>query len=156
MPILSAFDLRYESAAMADSLITSPSCPEIVSFPFPRLKLDSTKRILVTKNITIKQYFNYLDSLVKTINNKGNKGLTEHILVRYNPWIIDSLRNTDYYTMMERDSFVYNQKELIALKKGSQILIPDSLEIENIIETFNRTILDINIPEYRLRIYHLP
>ncbi len=116
-------------------------------------KLDSFKSVLVTRNIQIKNYFNYLDSLIKSINNKSNLPLTEHILVRYNPWIIDTLLNTDYYTMMEKDSFVYNQKELIVLRKGIKILIPDSLEIEKLIKTFSSTFLDINIPEYKLRIF---
>jgi L,D-transpeptidase ErfK/SrfK len=55
--------------------------------------------------------------------------------------------------MMEKDSFVYNQKELIILKKGSVIHIPDSLEAQNLLNIFNNTWIDVNIPEFKLRIY---
>jgi lipoprotein-anchoring transpeptidase ErfK/SrfK len=123
------------------------------NFVESHLKIDTVKSILVKKDIAIKYYFQYLDSLVESINNSNNGSLTEHILVRHNPWIIDRLKNTDYYKMMEKDSFVYNQKDLIALKKGSKIIFPDSLEIEEYLTTFNNTFLDINIPEYRLRIF---
>ena len=108
--------------------------------------------ILVTHNIKIKKYFNYLDSLVKNINETRNYNLTEHVLVRFNPWVIDSLAATDYYKMIEKDSFIYNQKEMIALKKGYKLLVPDSLAVDSLLSIFNATFLDINIPEYKLRI----
>jgi len=79
--------------------------------------------------------------------------LTEHLLVRSNSWIIDTLQNTDYYRMMVHDSFVYNQKEMIVLKKGSQLSIPDAVKANKIEQEINKTVIDINIPEYKLRIF---
>lgn len=55
--------------------------------------------------------------------------------------------------MIERDSFVYNQKEMIVLKKGSKLVIPDSIQINTILNRFTKTLIDVNIPEYKLRIY---
>ena len=114
---------------------------------------DSIKTVLITKDIQIKNYFYFIDSIVNHYKPKINYPLTEHILVRNNPWIIDSLIQTDYYKMKEKDSFTYNQKNLIALKKGSIIKIPDSLEAVNLLNSFSKTKIDINIPEYKLRIF---
>ena len=111
------------------------------------------KLIIVNKNIQVKSYFQYIDSIVKHYNSINNYKLSEHILVRHNPWIIDSLANTDYYRMIAKDSFVYNQKDLIVLRKGCSIKIPDSLESSNIEKEFKSTWIDLNIPEYKLRIY---
>ena len=114
---------------------------------------DSLNIILVSKNIKVRDYFNYMDSLVNQHNLKANYRLTEHILVRANHWIIDTLANTDYYRMIKKDSFVYNQKEMIVLNKGSKILIPDSTVTSNILNSMNKTRIAINIPEFKLRIF---
>jgi L,D-transpeptidase ErfK/SrfK len=114
---------------------------------------DTTQIVYISKDVQIKRYFQYLDSIVINFNATHSYNISEHVLVRHNPWIIDSLANTDYYKMMARDSFVYNQKELVILKKGSKILIPDSLETQKLLNIFKSTWIDVNIPEYKLRIY---
>lgn len=114
---------------------------------------DSLNIILVLKNIKVKNYFNYIDSIVNQHNLNANYTITEHILVRANHWIIDTLSDTDYYRMIKKDSFVYNQKEMIVLPKGSHILIPDSSATSSILNSMNKTIVAINIPEFKLRIY---
>jgi L,D-transpeptidase ErfK/SrfK len=108
--------------------------------------------ILVDRNITIGEYFHFLDSVVKAYDSLMPYTLTEHLLVRANPWIIDTLQNTDYYRMMARDSFVYDQKKMIVLKIGSKIIIPDTIKAFQILQSFQKTIIDINIPEFKLRI----
>jgi L,D-transpeptidase ErfK/SrfK len=55
--------------------------------------------------------------------------------------------------MQARDSFVYNQKKMIALPKGNTIAIPDAIGAKNLGSTFQKTRIDINIPEFKLRIY---
>ena len=114
---------------------------------------DSLNTILVSKNIKVKDYFNYMDSLVNQHNLKANYTITEHILVRANHWIIDTLANTDYYRMIKKDSFVYNQREMIILNKGSKILIPDSIATSRILNAMRKTVVAINIPEFKLRIF---
>lgn len=110
-------------------------------------------QISVNKNVTIEKYFQYMDSLVNTYNAFVPYKLTEHLLVRANPWIIDTLKNTDYYLMKERDSFVYDQKKMIALPKGASITIPDAVLAKKTLHSFQKTTIDINIPELKLRIY---
>lgn len=109
--------------------------------------------VVVEGNITVEHYFPYIDSIVKKYDSLRSYELTEHLLIRANSWIIDSLQNTDYYRMMARDSFVYDQKKMIALPKGSSIVIPDSVLAQKIQNRFQKTRIDINIPEYKLRIY---
>jgi L,D-transpeptidase ErfK/SrfK len=55
--------------------------------------------------------------------------------------------------MMSRDSFVYDQKKMIVLPKGSLIIIPDSTQAKKLFSSFQKTRLDVNIPEFKLRIY---
>ncbi len=110
-------------------------------------------KIKVNNNITVENYFDYLDALVKKYDPFTPYNLTEHLLVRHNSWLIDTLENTDYYRMKARDSFVYDQKKLIIIHKGSSIVIPDSIVASKILSTFKKTTIDINIPEFKLRIY---
>ena len=66
--------------------------------------------VLINKAIAVENYFQFIDSLIKKYDSLTPYKLSEHLLVRANPWIIDTLQNTDYYRMIARDSFVYNQK----------------------------------------------
>jgi L,D-transpeptidase ErfK/SrfK len=114
---------------------------------------DSVRAIIVSRNIQVKQYFQYIDSIVANHNAINSYKISEHILVRNNPWIIDTLQNTDYYIMKVRDSFVYDQKKMIVLPKGAVINIPDSIHTSRILNAFKNTTIDINIPEFKLRIF---
>jgi L,D-transpeptidase ErfK/SrfK len=113
----------------------------------------SSTFVLVHKDITIDSYFQFIDSLVIKYDSITPYKLTEHLLIRSNLWIIDTLQNTDYYRMMNRDSFIYDQKKMVALQKNTKIIIPDSIKASKIITAFGHTLIDINIPEYKLRIY---
>ena len=109
--------------------------------------------LVVDSDIRIERYFNYLDSLIEKYNPEVPYDLTEHVLVHANSWLIDSLANTDYYRMMAKDSFVYNQRALIVLRKGQILKIPDSLTAEKIKASLAKTIISVNIPEFKLRIF---
>lgn len=108
--------------------------------------------VLVKSDVTIGDYFQYIDSLVIKYDSITTYNLTEHLLVRSNPWIIDTLQNTDYYRMMAKDSFVYDQKKMVVLPKNAVITIPDSISASKILTAFDKTLIDINIPEFKLRI----
>jgi len=111
------------------------------------------EQIKILKNIKVGNYFEFMDSVVSKYDTLVPYALSEHLLVRNNPWIIDTLANTDYYRMMARDSFVYDQKQMIVLPKGSELILPDSITACKILEDFATTEIDVNIPEYKLRIY---
>jgi L,D-transpeptidase ErfK/SrfK len=109
--------------------------------------------VLLKKEITVENYFQFLDSLVSKYDSLTSYKLSEHLLVRANPWIIDTLQNTDYYRRIAQGSFVYNQKNMTVLAKGANLVIPDSILAEKIQNSFNSTLIDVNIPEFKLRIY---
>ncbi len=113
------------------------------------IELDS---VVIEKPVTIENYFQFIDSIVTKYNALTSYDLSEHLLVRANPWIIEKLKNTDYYIMKSKDSFVYNQKKMIVFRKGDFIVLPDSIKAHEILQAFKKTYLDINIPEYKLSI----
>ncbi|WP_297693854.1 L,D-transpeptidase [uncultured Eudoraea sp.] len=120
---------------------------------------DSTKIVVagswihIAQDINISQYFDYMDSLINVYDSVVPYPLSEHLLAHANPWIIDTLANTDYYRLQARDSFVYDQRKLLVLRLSDSIIIPDSVTASNILNSFKKTNLDINIPEFKLRIY---
>lgn len=111
------------------------------------------KWISLKDTIRIKDYFNYIDSLVVAYDSLTNYPLSEHLLVRSNLWVIDTLANTDYYRMIERDSFVYDQKHMVVLKPSDSLRIPDSINAFSLIDKIRKTHIDVNIPEFKLRIF---
>lgn len=142
------------------------SCQSKKQVDIGSLQIDSTAVILATKeeikkierikisnDIKVGSYFQFMDSLVNRYDSLVPYALSEHVLVRNNPWIIDTLVNTDYYRMMARDSFVYDQKQMVVLPKGSELILPDSISACKILEEFSTTEIDVNIPEYKLRIF---
>jgi L,D-transpeptidase ErfK/SrfK len=112
----------------------------------------SIKKIEVDRDITIEFLFSFLDSIVLQYDSRTSYPLTEHLLVRANPWIIDTLRNTDYYIQKAKGSFIYDQKKMIVLTKGVGLILPDSILAKKITTSFQKTVIDINIPEFKLRI----
>ena len=111
------------------------------------------KTITIDKTVSIENYFEFMDSIVSTYGSSVPYQLSEHLLVSANPWIIDTLKNTDYYVMKARDSFVYDQKKMIVFHKGDLLGIPNSRKANLILNNFKNTTIDINVPEFKLRIY---
>lgn len=106
----------------------------------------------VPKNVKIKDYFKYMDSLARAYDSLVPYDLTAHLIVRTNLWLMDSLQSTDYYVKKEKGVFVYDQKELIILKQGDSLTIPTDTIARQILKKQAQTILDVNIPEFKLRI----
>lgn len=106
----------------------------------------------IDHDIPIRRYFEFMDSLVGWYNNTLTYPITEHLIVRANPWLVDTLVSTDYYRMMARDSFVYDPQSLVVLHRGDSLLIPDSVMVDSLYFRLAATVIDVNIPEYKLRI----
>ena len=107
---------------------------------------------LVPEQVLLKNYVKFMDSIVHKYDSLVPYTLTEHIIVRNNPWIIDSLEKTDYYYLKEKGVFVYDQKELLILKPGDTLYIPTDTVAKAILAKQSQTLIDINIPEFKLRI----
>lgn len=106
---------------------------------------------IIEKDISVKNYFAYLDSLTHW-NDTLNYPMSEHLIVNHNPWIIDTLAETDYYRLQAKGIFNYDQPSLVVLHKGDTLIIPDSLAVESLLKKRQKTVIDVNIPEYKLRI----
>lgn len=109
-------------------------------------------QIAIQEDISLRIYFDYIDSLVCQYDSLLPYSLDEHLLVRANDWIIDTLANTDYYTRMEKGQFVYDQRELVILKKGDTLQVPNVETAANLIGKRTMVVIDLNIPEFKLRI----
>lgn len=110
--------------------------------------------VVIASDVNIGRFFEFMDTLVKRYDTLVPYKITEHLIVRSNPWIIDTLENTDYYRMMERGLLVYDQRTIVVLKKGEMILIPNEETAAALITELQHTILDLNIPEFKLRIFN--
>lgn len=125
---------------------------------FKHIKDDSVQPIKVPewlhveKDIRVANYFQYMDSLIVAYDSLVPYKLSEHIIVRANPWIIDTLANTDYYRTMAKDSFVYDQTKMVILRMNDSLFLPKKKEADSLSSIFASTLLDVNIPEFKFRI----
>lgn len=108
--------------------------------------------ININKDVPIKSYFKWMDSIVAEHNANHNYLIDEYIIVHNNSWIIDTLANTDYYYLQEKGIFSEDPQSLLALTKNQVLAIPDSTQTQKLREDLSNTHLELNIPEYRLRI----
>lgn len=104
------------------------------------------------KDVKMKDYFATVDSIVEFECKTACYNLTEHSLINANPRIIDTLAGFDYYLKMQDSIFVYDQKELVVFHKGDSLLIPDQEQTKAIDKKLSSIVIDVNIPEYKLRI----
>jgi L,D-transpeptidase ErfK/SrfK len=108
--------------------------------------------IVVPREIRIKDYFRFIDSIVLAFDTLTPYRLSEHLLVRSNPWIIDNLENTDYYHQKTTGVVVYDQRQLPVLHTGDSIFIPDQHKANDLLDRISQTQIDINIPEFALKV----
>ncbi len=107
----------------------------------------------VPENLSVRKFFTYIDSLVCKYQQQLHYPISEHIMVRANPWIIDSLAALDYYTAKLQNRNILQQDTFTILKKGAIVFIPDSILASAINDTLHNTLIDVNLPEFKLRIY---
>ncbi len=106
--------------------------------------------VQVDKDVKIKDYFDFMDSLACTLDSTLR--VNEYVLLHANPWILDSLKATDYYRMKARGVILRDQPQYVILHNGDSLAVPDSTFVSGVIRKLNSTVLDVNIPEYKLRI----
>ena len=108
--------------------------------------------IAVKEDIATKDYYRWVNRTVDSINAIWQLQLDEYVLVHANPWIIDSLRNTDYYYLKDQGIISKDPNIIRIIPKGVLLWVPDSLSIARIREDLDHTWLDLNVPEFKLRI----
>lgn len=124
---------------------------EVVEETTLEVKVKPLKAI-VPRDVPLGQYFTFLDSLLMKYDTLLPYQVDEHVLVHNNTWIIDRLMETDYYRMAEKGAFAYDNRQLIILHKGDTLVIPDSIATQQICNTIENITIDVNIPEFKLRI----
>ncbi len=108
--------------------------------------------VIIPHDVKVEGYFAFMDSLVNYHAPCKEYQLTEYLLVHANPWIIDTLRSFDYYFRKSRGQFVYSQPEMVVLHRGDSLWLPTDDEAFEITDMLRHTVIDLNIPEYKLRI----
>jgi L,D-transpeptidase ErfK/SrfK len=98
-------------------------------------------------------YFNAIDSLCRFIDSSYGVSLNEYEFIRANPVILDSLRSQDYYEAKERGVLILNQQDCLVIHSGQQLSVPDSNQLLRIRLFLKQIRLDVNVPEYTLRIW---
>ncbi|MCU0368276.1 MAG: L,D-transpeptidase [Cyclobacteriaceae bacterium] len=116
------------------------------------VKKNTRAHVIVPYNVKVKDYLNFIDSVCAQIPILSDNKLGSYILVHYNPWLIDSLRNLDYYFQKAKGKFQYDLNIEIILQKGDSLFIPDSLSANAIANQLLSSRIDVNIPEYQLRV----
>ena len=98
-------------------------------------------------------YLDFMDSLGRALSDSLQYRCDEYVLVHSNAWLLDSLRRQDYYIRQESGDFVGDQKQLVVFRPGDSLRIPSKEQSDDILCRLSRICIDVNIPEYSLRIY---
>lgn len=106
----------------------------------------------IPEDIYVRDYFRWVSACVDSINADRSDSVDEYVLVHANPWIIDSLRHTDYYYLKDLGIISKDPAAIRIIEKGSLLYVPDSLAAAAIRADLENTSLDINIPEFKLRV----
>lgn len=106
----------------------------------------------ISRSLKMKDYFSFMDSLVNAYSDSSGFRLNEYHLVHANPWLLNRLYQTDYYLLKEKGIINKQQGELTILRPSDRFRIPDADMVAEIDSALANTVLDINLPEYKLRI----
>jgi L,D-transpeptidase ErfK/SrfK len=137
---------RAETEATAHTTQDSLSSLRLV-LPEPPLA-----KIPVKKEIPVRKLFQFLEEIVRQNDTLSAYKLTENLLLRANPWILDTLVHTDYYYQASIGNFIFDQQKMLVLKPGDTLVIPGPEMTQKLLTQMANTWLDINIPAFELRI----
>ena len=104
----------------------------------------------INEVVTAGEYFDFIDDLVPHLDSTNIQDLDEYVVMRANPWLIDRLANTDYYVTAATGEFVEDPKAIEILQPGEKLLIPNAEQVKEIRERMAATVIDVNIPEFKL------
>jgi len=115
---------------------------------------DSTwEQITVLHDVRMNRYFEALDSICLAITGEFGVEVNEYHIIHTNQWILDSLRAQDYYTAIGKGVRIENQRALVAIHQGAVIRVPYQSEVDSIDRLLSSIVIDVNIPEFTLRIW---
>jgi L,D-transpeptidase ErfK/SrfK len=109
--------------------------------------------ISIPSDVPMRRYFEVMDSLCAAADTAFGVSINEYELVHANHRLLDSLMAQDYYNAVRAGSIILNQMECIPLHKGDSLRIPLQSELDSIRSLFSSMLIDVNIPEFVLRIW---
>ena len=98
------------------------------------------------------RFFTLIDSVASVHLPEQLSVSGDLVLVAANPWILDSLRQTDYRDAAAKGRMIDDLNKELIIPAGAPIRIPDSLEAIQIADSLRSTRLVLNIPEFKLRL----
>ncbi len=116
-------------------------------------RVSEAQKLEIIRPVRIREYFGFMDPLLAVHASYSPYPLSEDLLVHANPWILDTLVASDYERLIQRDSFLYDQREWVVLPQGRKLILPDSATGDHLHKMLSSLRLEVNIPEYKLRIY---
>lgn len=153
--IVLLFNRQYQVHRLSENLSLPYSDSSTPSLETNKLSesenmyLDTFK---MDRSIRVKDFFQWMDSIVLTYDSITERKLSELHLIHANPWIMTRLIDTDYYIQKKLGNQIPNQREMVILHKEDSLRIPSEYLIDSIMTRINCMVLDVNIPEYTLRI----
>lgn len=124
---------------------------EIAPPPKPEEK-KTLHEIIIEEDVKVAEYFTFIEKLVQQYDTLTPYELDEYLLVHANNWIIDSLANTDYYYQKALGNFLEDPNAVVLFKQGDTLHIPNPSTAAQLRENLEAITIDVNIPEYKLRI----
>jgi len=131
--------------------VTKPVAVVTIKQP-ESISKDTIQFFVINHDISAAHYFEAMDSLCEAIGSTYNSSINEYYLVHANPRILDSLQAQDYYIAKRKGVIIEDQKKLIALHRGDSLRIPSASECDSLKRMLQSVVIDVNIPEFILRI----
>ena len=113
---------------------------------------DITNNAVFQKVIPFHKLFYSFDSLATQHLPSNLPVPGDLVLVQANPWILDTLRKTDYRLAQASGRFVEDLDQEVILPRGATLYIPDSLTAHQIAESLLATRVDVQLSDFRLRL----
>jgi len=145
------------TACSVDSNRVATATIPTSSFPIAE-NTRSKKEVIPKQYYVVEQavkagdYFEFIDSVIAHLDSTTTSGIDEYVLMRANYWLIDTLAATDYYIAKSNGIFIEDAKAIEILSVGDSLFIPNSDEVRAIRDRMAKTVIDVNIPEFVLRI----
>ena len=140
-----------DSNRVAKATIATSSFP-IAENPRNQKEVIPKQYYVVEQAVKAGDYFEFIDSVIAHLDSTTTSGIDEYVLMRANYWLIDTLAATDYYVAKANGIFIEDAKAIEILSVGDSLLIPNSDEVRAIRDRITKTVIDVNIPEFVLRI----
>jgi hypothetical protein len=109
--------------------------------------------LLIKSDVRMGRYFESMDSLCHLASIAFGRKIDEYLLIHNNRRIIDTLIQQDYYLAKEQGRYIQDQRLCIALHAGDTLFIPTQIEMDQLNGMLDSVLIDVNIPEYTLRIW---